>query len=251
MAVSLAEVRFGTSAAPPRILVYGIEGVGKSTFASRFPKPVFIQTEDGLDNIDCAKFPVARTFDDVVGALDALIREEHDYSTIVIDSLDWLETLIWKMLCDRESVESIEQVGGGYAKGYVQALTHWRRVVEKLQTLRLDKGCAIVMTAHAKVESHDDPETAKFQRFAPQLHRKAYSLLAQWVDVVFFATRSIGAARGEGGGGDRVLRALGTSQYAAKRRYGIADELTMDASVVLRAIRDYQTRITAEDNDAD
>lgn len=240
MTVSLTDVQSGTRAAPPRILVYGIEGIGKSTFASKFPKPIFIQTEDGLDNIDCESFPVARKFEDVVGALDALIREKHDYSTVVIDSLDWLEALIWKMLCEREGVESIEQIGGGYAKGYVQALTHWRRVVEKLQTLRLDKGCAIVLTAHAKIEFHDDPETAKFQRFAPQLHRKAYSLLAQWVDVVFFATRSIGAARGEGGGGDRVLRALGTSQLAAKRRYEIADDLPMDADVVLRAICDYQ-----------
>lgn len=239
MTVSLADVQSGTRAAPPRILVYGIEGIGKSTFASRFPKPVFIRAEDGLDNIYCKSFPVARKFESVVGALDALIREKHDYSTVVIDSLDWLEALIWEMLCEREGVESIEQVGGGYAKGYVQALTHWRRVVEKLQTLRLDKGCSIVLTAHAKIEFHDDPET-KFQRFAPQLHRKAYSLLAQWVDVVFFATRSIGAARGEGGGGDRVLRSLGTSQFAAKRRYGIADELPMDADVVLRAICDYQ-----------
>lgn len=167
MTVSLADVQTGTRAAPPRILVYGIEGIGKSTFASKFPKPIFIQTEDGLDNIDCESFPVARKFEDVVGALDALIREKHDYSTVVIDSLDWLEALIWKMLCEREGVESIEQVGGGYAKGYVQALTHWRRVVEKLQTLRLDKGCAIVLTAHAKIEFHDDSET-KFQRFAPQ-----------------------------------------------------------------------------------
>ena len=145
MTVSLADVQSGTRAAPPRILVYGIEGVGKSTFASKFPNPIFIQTEDGLDNIDCAKFPVARKFEDVIGALDALIREKHEYSTVVIDSLDWLEALIWKMLCDRDGAESIEQVGGGYAKGYVQALTHWRRVIEKLQTLRLDKGCAIVL----------------------------------------------------------------------------------------------------------
>ncbi len=95
----LAQIQRGRTAKPPRILVHGTEGVGKSTFASQSPKPIFIQCEDGLDEIDCEKFPLATTYDDVIAALTELRTGQHDYETGVIDSADWLERLIWDKLC--------------------------------------------------------------------------------------------------------------------------------------------------------
>ena len=80
----------GVRHAPPRILIYGTEGIGKSTTASQAPKPIFIATEDGLDQIDCDSFPLARRFDEVMSALSALYTEKHDYQSVVIDSLDWV-----------------------------------------------------------------------------------------------------------------------------------------------------------------
>jgi hypothetical protein len=110
---TLPRVHTGKSRLPPRILVYGIEGVGKSTLASKTPKPIFIQTEDGLGEIDCHKFPLARLLEDVENALTELHVEKHDYQTVAIDSLDWLEQMIWDRLCKMHGVASIEKVDGG------------------------------------------------------------------------------------------------------------------------------------------
>ena len=91
----MASVQRGRVSKPPRILLYGVEGIGKSTFGSLAPKAIFIQTEDGLDEIDCDKFPLATSYEDVITALAELRGQEHGYETVVIDSLDWLERLVW------------------------------------------------------------------------------------------------------------------------------------------------------------
>ena len=87
----LQQVQRGRSHLPPRILVYGTEGVGKSSLAATTPKPIFIQTEDGLGEIDCDKFPLSKSLEDVVAALTELETQQHDYQTVAIDSLDWLD----------------------------------------------------------------------------------------------------------------------------------------------------------------
>ena len=148
----MVRFRRGNAAAPPRLLTYGTEGIGKSTLASQSPKPIFIPTEDGLDEIDCEKFPLATTYDDVVAALAELRTQQHDYETVVIDSLDWLERLVWDKLCLQYGVNSIEKVDGGYARGYTHALTYWREILDHLNALRATKGMVILLIAHAKVE---------------------------------------------------------------------------------------------------
>ena len=82
----LANIQRGRAPTPPRILLYGTEGIGKSTFASEAPKPIFVQTEDGLAEIDCDEFPLATSFDDVLQALAELRAQAHDYETVVIDT---------------------------------------------------------------------------------------------------------------------------------------------------------------------
>jgi hypothetical protein len=123
----LEQVTTGRNPAPRRVMLYGTHGIGKSTFASRAPKPVFIQTEDGLGEIDCDKFALTTTFDQAMQALSELYTDKHPYRTVVVDSLDWLERLIWGEVCRKRNVESIEDIG--YAKGYVFALTQWREFI--------------------------------------------------------------------------------------------------------------------------
>ena len=116
MASLLKQVQSGILPAPPRTMLYGGHGVGKSTWASRSESPVFIQTEDGLGEIECAKFPLATEYAQVIQALSELYSEEHDYQTVIVDTLDWLERLIWAEVCRKRGVESIEDIG--YGKGY-------------------------------------------------------------------------------------------------------------------------------------
>ena len=118
----LSQITRGKSNDAPRLVLYGQEGIGKSTFGANFPNPVFVQTEDGLGQIDCAKFPLAKHASTAFEQLDALATESNDFQTVVVDSLDWLERLIWDSVCRENKVESIENIG--YGRGYVMALTH-------------------------------------------------------------------------------------------------------------------------------
>ena len=237
----LEQIQSGRKSAPPRILVYGTEGIGKSTLASQAPKPVFIQTEDGLDEIACDKFPQSKSLEEVLAALAELQSGEHAYQTVVIDSLDWLERLVWDAVCKEYRVTSIEKADGGYQRGYVHALTHWRKVVDALGELRSGKGMGVILTAHARVERFEDPESASYDRYVPRLNKHVSALLTEWSDAVLFATRRFRTETEERGfgrertiakeigkeGGERILRTVGSPACVAKNRYALPSELPL------------------------
>jgi len=237
----LKQIHTGPRHSPPRLLIYGTEGIGKSTTAATAPKPIFVPTEDGLDQIDCASFPLARNVGDVEAALYALLNEDHDFATVVIDSCDWLERLIFDALCQQYGVSSIEKVDGGYARGYTHALTHWRRVLAGLDDLRAKRGMCVILLAHAKVETFADPEHAAYDRYSPRLHKHATALITEWADAVLFATRKIITKTEDTGfnrertiasglgrdGGERVLRTVGSPACVAKNRYRLPAELPL------------------------
>jgi len=257
----LEKVQRGRTSKPPRVLCYGVEGIGKSTFGSKAPKPIFIQTEDGLDEIDCDRFPLAATYKDVITALGELRAEKHDYETVIIDSLDWLERLIWDKLCEKHGVSSIEKVDGGYARGYTHALTYWREIIEHLNALRNQNGMVVVLISHSKVERFEDPESSSYDRFAPRLHKHAAALMSEWVDAVLFATRKIRTQSEDAGfnrkrtiahalgkdGGERILRCVGGPSCVAKNRYSITEELPLSWAAFIQALTNNQKRGTKKD----
>jgi hypothetical protein len=245
----LTTIQSGRQSRPPRVLLYGVEGIGKSSFGSQAPKPIFIQTEDGLDEINCDRFPLAIKFDDVTSALKTLQSESHGYETVVIDSLDWLERLVWDKLCEQYSVTSIEKVDGGYARGYMLALSLWREVLNLLNALR-NRGMVVILIAHSKVERFEDPESSPYDRYSPRLHKHAGALISEWCDAVLFATRKMRTQSEDGGfnrkrtiahaigkdGGERIMRAFGSPSCVAKNRYGIAEELPLSWSAFVSAM---------------
>jgi hypothetical protein len=232
------------------MVIYGTEGIGKSTTAAQAPGAIFIPTEDGLGQIDCASFPVARTLDDVINAIDALASEEHDFQTVVLDSLDWLERLIWDRLCREYGVSSIEKVDGGYARGYTHALTHWRGILTGLDVLRSNRGMCVICLAHAKVETFSDPEVGAYDRFSPRLHKHANAVVTEWADAVLFATRKVITRTEDTGfnrtrtlaaglgkdGGERVLRCVGSPSCIAKNRYSLPTELPLSWQELMNAM---------------
>ena len=117
MAISLSSLQHHQRNLPPRILLYGGAGVGKTTLAACAPAAVFVPTEDGLGTLDVIAFPQAKSFADVMAAMDALLNETHAFESFVIDSLDWLEPLIWTEVCIRQKVSSMEELN--YGKGYM------------------------------------------------------------------------------------------------------------------------------------
>ncbi|MDK9720417.1 MAG: ATP-binding protein [Rhodospirillales bacterium] len=244
MAISLSSLKRSTALQAPRILEYGVAGVGKTSFAASAPDPVFILTEDGLGTLDVPHFPLARSFDEVMEALMALYSEDHAYKTVVIDSVDWLEPLIWAKACKDNSWKSIEDAG--YGKGYVAALDFWRQYIDGINALRNDKGLTVIQIAHADIKRFDSPEHEPYDRYIIKLHARASALLQEHSDAVLFANYRISTIKSDVGFNKKVTRALGSGErvlytaerpaFLAKNRYGLPDVLPLSWAAFAEAM---------------
>jgi adenylate kinase family enzyme len=232
----LQSIHSGKRQQAPRLLIYGSEGIGKSTLAANAPKPIFISTEDGLDQIICDSFPLAKTFTEAMDYFNVLANEQHDYRTVVLDSSDWFERLVWDQVCKDFGVKNIEKADGGFHKGYVHALNYWRQLIDALRRLREEKGMLSIILAHAKVETFTDPESSAFDRFSPRLHKYATAYLCEWCDAILLATREFSAAKGDKSGGDRIFRCTPSAVGVAKNRFGFPDVLPLDWNAVYQCM---------------
>lgn len=222
---------------PPRILIYGISKVGKSSFGALADKPIFIQTEDGLDAINTDCFPLAKTFQDVMENLSFLATKEHDFKTVVIDSLDWMEPLVWQQACTEGGKKNIEDFG--YGKGYVQALNVWREYIEAINFLREERGMTVIQIAHSQIKKFENPETDAYDRYEIKLHKSASSLMMEHSDIILFANYYVGIKKEEKGmskegrkravgTGERVLYTEERPSFMAGNRYGLPAEIPFD-----------------------
>jgi hypothetical protein len=235
MAISLASLRSSTSLTPPRLLIYGVAGIGKTLCATSAPRPVVIQTEDGLGTIDVPTFGVLRSFDEVMQAIGSLYDEPHDFQTVVVDSLDWLEPLIWQHTAALHNQPNIEAFG--YGKGYLAAIDAWRGILEGLNALRDERGMAVILLAHAEIKRFDSPETEPYDRYQPKLHARASALVQEHVDAVLFANYRITTLKSDAGfgkkvvrgvsGGDRLLHTVERPAFLAKNRFGLPETLPL------------------------
>lgn len=250
----LQQIQKGRAAQPRRVLLYGVHGVGKSTFGAMAEKPIFIQTEEGINDIETDRFPLATKYGDVLGALSALYTDDHDYQTVVIDSLDWLERLIWAEVCAKRGVESIEDIG--YAKGYVFALTQWREALGGLDALRNERDMQVVLIAHAQIEKFANPETDSYDRYSPRLQKQASALVQEWADEVLFATYKVHTKttnegfdrkRTQGiGTGERIIRTTERPAHVAKNRINLPDEFPLDYRLYAAFVRGENPLATTE-----
>ena len=218
---------------PPRILLYGPQKIGKSTFGANADRPVFIQTEDGLDGLDVPAYPLAQSFQEVMGYLTELATVEHDYRTLVVDSVDWLEPLIWKQVASENGKPNIE--GIGYGKGYTMALDLWREYLSALNYLREEKHMTIVQIAHAEIKRFENPETDGYDRYHIKLHKAASALLAEHSEIILFANYFVGIRKEKTGfnkekakaigGEERILYAEERPAFIAGNRYGLPAEI--------------------------
>lgn len=227
--MTLAAVTRGTLDRPLRVVLYGVEGIGKSTFGADAPAPIFLGAEDGTAHLDVARFPQPRTWADAVDALRVLHGEKHDFRTLVVDTVDWLEPLCWRAVCDAARKPDIEAFG--YGKGYLAALEEWRRFVHGCDALRA-KGMNVVLLAHALVRPFRNPEGEDYDRFTLKVNEKAAGLLREWADAVLFANFQSFAqkqqnGRAKGVGGARTLYTTHRPAADAKNRWSLPDELPM------------------------
>ncbi|UAB76987.1 ATP-binding protein [Erythrobacter sp. SCSIO 43205] len=245
MAISLASLNRIDAPKPPRIVLYGPHGVGKNTFAANAPNPVLIDLEDGHpSDMPIDAFPKAQTFGEVMEAFGALYTEDHDFETLIIDSLDWLEPLVWAETCSRNSWADIEQPG--YGKGFLAALDVWREYLDAINGLRNDKGMAVIQTAHAQITRFDSPETEPYDRYGIKLQKRASELVQEHADMVLFANFKVNTTKTDAGFNKKVTRGVGSGQrviyteerpaFLAKNRHRLPPELDLDWNALAGAM---------------
>lgn len=247
MGNALSKITRGRVKRPPIVILYGMEGIGKSTWASMAANPIFLQTEDGLGNIDAAKFPLAKTFDEFMEYLECLCSEEHDYRTVVIDSADWLEPIIYDQVCREWGVKNINNVDKGFGKGYEYAADKWMDIIKMLTYLRDAKGMMVIVIAHSKIKTVSEPGYPSYDKYMLRLQDRASGLLVEWADCVFFAKKKMRISE-EGNkaiatpigrdGGDRVLVTVASPSCTAKCRYAFPEEIPLDYMEFERMLKD-------------
>jgi hypothetical protein len=241
MAFDLSTIKKGKNIQAPRMFIYGVEGIGKSSFGAGAPNPIFIRTEDGLGSIDTSSFPIAKSSADVLGAISTLYTEEHDYQTLVLDSADWLEAILRREMEAKYSDKDL-----GYGKDAIILSSLWGTVLDGLSALRNDKNMSIILIGHSQIKRFDSPETEPYDRYSPKLMERSSALLREWCDCVLFAnyktlikkeevgfnkTVSRGLATGE-----RLLYTAETPAYLAKNRYNLPPSLPLNWNSFAEAI---------------
>ena len=209
---------------PRRILLYGLRGIGTSTFAAGLPSPVFAPADDSVSHIACPRFPAAKRFADLMQALQELYIEPHEYRTVVLDPLDAVELLIRDEVCRDRNAKHLADVA--HAGGYV--FTYWRRLLRRLDLLRSDIDLHVVLVGHAQEApaqpTHGDgPSDARhavlLRCYAPAVARRVSALLQSWCDEVPFATFTDVAASTETSPSDPAMAVpQGVSQSPLNQR---------------------------------
>lgn len=239
--MTLGSLIKGKLSQPLKIVLYGVEGIGKSTFGASSPNPVFLGAEDGTAHLDVARFPKPESLADVYDAIRELTVHEHDFKTLVVDTLDWLEPIIWAHLCQRDQKKDIEEYGFG--KGYTAAIDEWRKVLAALERLRFAKKMHVILLAHSWVKPFKNPTGDDYDRYELKLNAKASGLLKEWADDVLFAKHEEYAKKDERtkrvrgvSTGARLIYTQRTAAWDAKNRHSLPEELPLAWEEYINAV---------------
>jgi hypothetical protein len=243
MGILFSSLRRVTAVNPPLFVAYGVHGVGKTTFSAEWPRPVFIQVEngtpggiksDGEEGID--SLGDVRSFSRVLDLMGALLTEAHDFKTVVVDSLDAMEPLIWSQVCEEKRWVDIEHGSDGksmYGKGYAIMDKEWREFLSACKTLTAS-GVAVVLIAHSEVFRYDSPTTEPYSRYGPKLHKRAAALVQEEADIVGFFNYRMSLKEADVGfkkikhgvgGGARVIHLEERPGFLAKNHYKMPESI--------------------------
>lgn len=230
-----------------KCILYGPEGIGKSTFASKFPDPVFIDTEGSTKDMDVARTPAPSSWQMLMDQVRYFIGHPQELKTLIIDTADWAEQLCVADVCSRFQKAGIEDFG--YGKGYTYLQEEFGRLLNLLTELVEQKEVNVVLTAHAKMRKFEQPdELGAYDRWEMKLTKQVAPMVKEWADMVLFANYKTivinvdgqGAQKGKNKaqGGKRVIYTTHHSCWDAKNRYGLLDEIPMDYDEIRHVIED-------------
>lgn len=219
-----------------KTVIYGPEGIGKTTFASSFPDPLFIDTEGSTSHMDVARLPKPTSWSLLQKEIDYVINNPTICATLVLDTADWAETLALTEICDSKKIKGIEDIG--YGKGYTYLAESFGAMLNKLSEIS-ERGVNVVVTAHAQMRKFEQPdELGAYDRWELKLQKKTAPLLKEWADMVLFANYKTmvinidgqGAQKGKNKaqGGKRVMYTSHHPCWDAKNRFELPEELSFD-----------------------
>jgi hypothetical protein len=224
------KIERGRRHSPVRAVVYGTEGIGKSTLAAAFPAPVILDTEEGTHHLDVARVSIG-SWDELRAAIAEIGGGRGEFRTVVIDSADWAERLLVEHLLAEHKQKSIE--GFGFGKGYTLLAEGFGRLLTQCDAL-IGVGLNVVFVAHSKVQRTSPPDMADgFDRYELKLTKQTAPLLKEWCDLLAFCNYKTAVTEGSDGrkkatGGKRRLMHLErAAAWDAKNRYGLDAELPM------------------------
>ena len=230
----------GKKIVPRRVLLYGTHGIGKSSWAAQAPDVLFLNLEDGLNDIDVNKTEHLIRLEQVMEALTYLATQKHDFKWVAIDSVDWLEALIHAEVAREAGKATIGDIG--YGAGYKSAMAYWDKILTMLDWLRTEaeRKLGVILLAHTAVKKYTDPMTDSYDRYQPALHETAAATLQEWCDEVLFASYRVHTRKQDegfgkerviaGGSGERLIRCTETPGALAKNRLTMPE--TIDFSWV-------------------
>lgn len=240
----LASVRTKVEHKPPRIFLYGVGGIGKTTFAAKAPHAIIIPTEEGAEEIEVAKLPVVTSSEGLLDDLRALYKEPHSYKAVAIDTADWLQDIIVAELQQQHSEKEL-----GYGRDSLMAQQRFGEILVALNYLRDKRSMTTIIIAHSEIRRFDSPLTEPYDRYQPKLIKSVSALLMEWADLVMFATYDVtvksekvgfdASVRRGVGAGERLLYTEERPAFFAKNRYSMPPELPLSFDEVAAAIPYY------------
>lgn len=235
MAISLSSLKSTKRDDPPVILLYGVDGIGKTSLAAEFPDPIYLATEGERppSDVDLVTPGTIESFDELLDVFGELLTEEHDRKSVILDSLDGLEPLVWRATCQRIGVATIEEPG--YGRGYIETDTEWNELMSAVSALAR-RGICVIMLAHPEIVRFDSPVTDPYSRYQPKLHKRANALVREKSDIVAFmnyrvsikekeVARQTKVAHAEGGK-ERQVHLNEGAGFNAKNRYSMPDVIS-------------------------
>ncbi len=234
------EIIRGKLQAAQKTVVYGPEGIGKSTFASQFPEPLFIDTEGSTTHMDVARLPKPSSWTMLLEEVRYVINTPGLCKTLVVDTADWAEALCISEICARNHWSGIEDPG--YGKGYVYLADEFGKLLNLLSELT-ERGIHVVITAHAMMRKFEQPdELGAYDRWELKLQKKTAPLVKEWADMVLFANyktlvinvdgKGTQKGKNKAQGGQRIMYTSHHSCWDAKNRHGLQEELPFEFAAI-------------------
>lgn len=245
----------GVQAKPVKAVIYGPEGIGKSTFAAQFPQPLFIDTEGSTTRLDVARTDTPTSLAMLSSILDELKQDMQGYKTLVIDTADWAERLCTKAVCEKSQKSGIEEFG--YGKGFTYVYEEMGRILNQLTDI-WEHGANIVITAHAAIRKFEQPdEMGAYDRWELKLINapkcNVCAMVKEWADLVLFANyKTYSVAVDKDGkkhkaqGGERVMYTTHNPCWDAKNRFDLAPELPFEFGQIAHIFAPQQVQHTPQ-----